>query len=132
PQKIPRSVKQMTATRWKKLIKEQTIAVGTYQPAFDSVIADLAAILQERDAAYKQFRQEGKQLMITKISDRGAKNVVQNPLITLWDKLNATALAYWRDLGLTPKGLKAIGETVTQSESGLKELSKVLSDLDRL
>ena len=122
----------MTATRWKKLIKEQTIAVGTYQPAFDSVIADLAAILQERDAAYKQFRQEGKQLMITKISDRGAKNVVQNPLITLWDKLNATALAYWRDLGLTPKGLKAIGETVTQSESGLKELSKVLSDLDRL
>lgn len=122
----------MTATRWKKLIKEQTIAVGTYQPAFDSVIADLAAILQERDAAYKQFRQEGKQLMITKISDRGAKNVVQNPLITLWDKLNATALAYWRDLGLTPKGLKAIGETVTQSESGLKELSKVLSDLDGL
>ena len=122
----------MTATRWKKLIKEQTIAVGTYQPAFDSVIADLAAILQERDAAYKQFRQEGKQLMITKISDRGAKNVVQNPLITLWDKLNVTALAYWRDLGLTPKGLKAIGETVTQSESGLKELSKVLSDLDRL
>lgn len=122
----------MTATRWKKLIKEQTIAVGTYQPAFDSVIADLAAILQERDAAYKQFRQEGKQLMITKVSDRGAKNVVQNPLITLWDKLNATALAYWRDLGLTPKGLKAIGETVTQSESGLKELSKVLNDLDGL
>ncbi|MDE5767959.1 MAG: P27 family phage terminase small subunit [Oscillospiraceae bacterium] len=125
-------MKQMTATRWKKLIKEQTIAVGTYQPAFDSVIADLAAILQERDAAYKQFRQEGKQLMITKVSDRGAKNVVQNPLITLWDKLNATALAYWRDLGLTPKGLKAIGETVTQSESGLKELSKVLNDLDGL
>lgn len=122
----------MTATRWKKLIKEQTIAVGTYQPAFDSVIADLATILQERDAAYKQFRQEGKQLMITKVSDRGAKNVTQNPLITLWDKLNATALAYWRDLGLTPKGLKSIGETVTQSESGLKELSKVLSDLDGL
>ncbi len=122
----------MTATRWKKIIKEQTMEVGTYQPAFDSVIADLAAILQERDAAYKQFRQEGKQLMITKVSDRGAKNVVQNPLITLWDKLNATALAYWRDLGLTPKGLKAIGETVTQSESGLKELSKVLNDLDGL
>ncbi|MDE6730694.1 MAG: P27 family phage terminase small subunit [Oscillospiraceae bacterium] len=125
-------MKQMTATRWKKIIKEQTMEVGTYQPAFDSVIADLAAILQERDAAYKQFRQEGKQLMITKVSDRGAKNVVQNPLITLWDKLNATALAYWRDLGLTPKGLKAIGETVTQSESGLKELSKVLNDLDGL
>ena len=122
----------MTATRWKKIIKEQTISVGTYQPAFDSVIADLATILQERDAEYKQFKQEGKQLMITKISDRGAKNVVQNPLITLWDKLNATALAYWRDLGLTPKGLKAIGETVTQSESGLKELSKVLNDLDGL
>ncbi|MDE6706852.1 MAG: hypothetical protein K2K06_07525, partial [Oscillospiraceae bacterium] len=62
----------MTATRWKKLIKEQTEKVGTYQPAFDSVIADLASILEQRDAAYKQFRQEGRQLMIVKVSDRGA------------------------------------------------------------
>lgn len=123
----------MTATRWKKLIKEQTEKVGTYQPAFDSVIADLASILEQRDAAYKQFRQEGRQLMIVKVSDRGAKNMVQNPLITLWDKLNLTALAYWRDLGLTPKSLKAIGESVMQSKNtGLKELSEVLNELDRL
>ena len=123
----------MTAANWRKLIKEQTVKVNTYQPSFDLVIADLATILEQRDAAYKQFKKEGKQLMIEKVSDRGARNIVQNPLITLWDKLNVTALAYWRDLGLTPKGLKAIGENSTQTKnSGLKNLSEVLDELDGL
>lgn len=122
----------MTAARWKNLIREKTVEIGTYKSAFDSVIADLAAILEQRDAAMKQFRAEGKQLMVKKISDRGAENTVQNPLITLWDKLNATALAYWRDLGLTPKGLKAIDETALKPKkaTGMDELSKVLSTLD--
>ena len=122
----------MTAAHWKRIIKEQTVEIGTYKPAFDAVIADLAAILEQRDAAMKQFRDEGRQLMVRKISDRGAENTVQNPLITLWDKLNASALAYWRDLGLTPKGLKAIDETALKPKkaTGMEDLSKVLSQLD--
>lgn len=122
----------MVAKRWQRLITDQTIEIGTYKHAFDPVIADLAAILEQRDAAIKQFRAEGKQLMVQKISDRGAVNTVQNPLITLWDKLNATALAYWRDLGLTPKGLKAIDENAMKgkkSGGGMDDLAKVLNDL---
>ena len=122
----------MTAAKWKKLIQEKTIETGTYKPAFDAVIADLAAILEQRDAAMKQFRAEGRQLMVKKVSDRGAENTVQNPLITLWDRLNTTALAYWRDLGLTPKGLKAICDSAMnpRQADGMEELSKVLSQLD--
>ena len=122
----------MTASRWKKIIKEQTTNIGTYNKAFDPVIADLAKILEQRDASYKQFADEGKHLMVEKTSDRGAVNIVQNPLVTLWDKLNATALAYWRDLGLTPKGLKAINESAlkSQKQTGAEALAKVLSELD--
>ena len=122
----------MTASRWKKIIIEQTTNIGTYNKAFDPVIADLSAILEQRDAAYKQFVDEGKHLMVEKTSDRGAVNIVQNPLVTLWDKLNATALAYWRDLGLTPKGLKAIDETALKPKKapGAEALEKVLSELD--
>lgn len=122
----------MTAARWRKIIIEQTIAIGTYKPAFNSVIADLATILEQRDAALKQFKKEGKQLMVKKVSDRGAENMVRNPLITLWDELNKTALAYWRDLGLTPKGLKAIDEMAMkpQKNDGLENLAKVLGSID--
>lgn len=124
----------MTAARWKKLIKEQTIGIGTYKPEFDLVIADLAMILEQRDAALKSFKKSGGHLVIQKISDRGAVNMAQNPLITLWDKLNSTALSYWRDLGLTPKGLKAIDDMAMkpQKNDGLESLAKVLTSVDEL
>lgn len=119
----------MTAARWNKIIQEQAIAIGTYKPAFDPVIADLAAILEQRDAAMKQFKAEGKHLMVKKISDRGAENMVRNPLITLWDELNKTALAYWRDLGLTPKGLKAIDDAAMKPKKA-SGLAEVLAELE--
>ena len=49
----------------------------------------------------------------------GATNAEQNPLIRMLNDLNRDALAYWRDLGLTPAGLKRI------KESALKEPEKI-------
>ena len=37
--------------------------------------------------------------------------MVKNPALAVWDELNKSALAYWRDLGLTPAGLKHITNT---------------------
>lgn len=41
----------------------------------------------------------------------------------LWDDLNKSALAYWRDLGLTPAGLKKIDDAALkkQKRGGLME-----------
>jgi phage terminase small subunit len=55
----------------------------------------------------------------------------RNPLLRVWMDLNAQALAYWRDLGLTPSALRRItGESGKAKEAdspltaALKELAK--------
>lgn len=32
--------------------------------------------------------------------------MTKNPLLVLWDDLNKSALAYWRELGMTPSSYK--------------------------
>ena len=105
----------MTAKKWKSVIKKQTNQAGTYRKSFDSVIDTLSIILETRDLTYQQFLDEGSQIMVSK-SYRGMETMAQNPLLTLWDSLNKTALTYWRDLGLTPKGLKAIDEQAMKEQ----------------
>lgn len=106
----------MDKTEWKKSIQSMTEGVGTYKPEFDSVIDTLADILEQRDRAYQDFIDSGAEIVITKISDRGAENVGKNPRLTIWSDLNTQALSYWRDLGLTPAGLKRINETAIHAE----------------
>ena len=40
----------------------------------------------------------------------GATNMTKNPALVAIMDCNAQALAYWRDLGLTPAGLKRLGD----------------------
>lgn len=119
----------MKAASWKKKIKEQCIEVGMYKPAFDSVIETLANILEQRDNAYDDFLVSGGEMCIIKISDRGATNIGKNPRLQLWIDLNSQALAYWRDLGLTPAGLKRINEQLVKPKkvSALTEALKALN-----
>lgn len=119
----------MDRDEWRRLIKRQTKAVGTYQKTFDSVIDTLAGILAERDAVYKQYEDEGSEALVEKISDRGARNHVINPFMTLWKDLNASALAYWRDLGLTPAGLKRINEAAMQKKEKGSALEEALKSI---
>ena len=49
-------------------------------------------------------------------NSHGATNSAKNPALMLWDELNKSALAYWRDLGLTPAGLKKIDDTALQTK----------------
>ena len=47
--------------------------------------------------------------MIVKVNTRsGEPKRAKNPALTLYMDLNTQALSYWRDLGLTPAGLKKI------------------------
>lgn len=110
-------------------MKETTTEVGTYRPSFDSVIDTLAAILEQRDEAYEAYIEDGR-AMIERISDRGAKNMVKNPRLSLWMDLNTQALAYWKELGLTPAGLKRIDDSVMKN--GAKTATALEKALERL
>lgn len=118
----------MTALAWKNKIRKQIQATGTYRPAFSSVVDSLAKVLEQRDAAYQQFLAEGSKFVVKKVSDRGAVNTAKNPLLQTWMDLNAQALSFWRDLGLTPAGLKKIDEEAMKPKKQ-NSLEKVLMDL---
>lgn len=100
----------MTKTKWKNKIKQACEDAGTYRPYFDSVIDTLAGIMESRDDAQDKFDKSGKQTVVMHTNKGGATNIVKNPALVVVDDLNKTALSYWRDLGLTPAGLKRIDE----------------------
>lgn len=91
---------------------------GTYQKHFDPVAGALAEILEQRDHAYEEFIEGGAQLMVEKTSDRGAVNMIKNPLLGTWNELNITALQYWRECGLTPASLKKLNEAAMKQDKG--------------
>lgn len=90
--------------------------VGTYRKAFDPTVTALSEILEQRDRTLSEFVKGGSQVMVEVVSDRGAVNQKQNPLLQLWGNLNTQALAYWRDLGLTPAGLKKLNDAVMKEQ----------------
>ena len=115
---------------WRKKIKTATETVGTYQESFNDVIDTLAMMLEERDRVYQQYVNEGSQPLVLVVSDRGQENMRNNPLLTTWRDINRDALQYWRDLGLTPAGLKKIvDDSMKAPESS--PLDKVLASLEQ-
>lgn len=120
----------MKANYWRKKIEEQCTEAGTMRNAFIPVIDALSIILERRDCVYKQFLDEGAQVVIEKTSDRGAKNMTQNPLFTTWKELNAQALLYWRELGCTPKGLKQISEESMKQTKKKTSLEDILREME--
>lgn len=118
----------MTKKTWFNKIKKATEAAGTYRPYFDSVIDTLAGILERRDQTEELFTNSGGKVLVKHTNKGGATNIEQNPAIRLINDLNRDALAYWRDLGLTPSGLKKINEKslIVKEKKGLAD---VLGDL---
>lgn len=121
----------MEAKKWISKIKRDTKRAGTYKPYFDEVIKTLAMILEERDQAREEFEAYGGSVIIEHTNKAGATNLEQNPALRLINDLNRDALTYWRDLGLTPKGLKAINEQALQEQKA-DALTEALADLSTL
>lgn len=120
----------MKSSTWKSRIKKACKEAGTYEPCFDNVIKTLAEILEKRDEAAEQYAALGSQPIISYTNKGGATNPTKNPALVLWDDLNKSALAYWRDLGLTPAGLKKIkgDQPEPKRESALAAALKEMSD----
>ena len=118
----------MTAKMWRIRIREQLSDLSqnpkTYRPAINT----LADILEQRDKIYAKYVEEGCQAVREYTNKAGATNLTKNPLLVLWDDLNKSALSYWRDLGLTPAGLKKIDEAALKGKKQ-STLEKALSEL---
>lgn len=119
----------MTQADWRKQIKESCEAAGTYRPFFDTVIDTLAGILERRDDALQQFKDSGGHVIVEHVNKAGAANAEQNPALRAVNDMNRDALAYWRDLGLTPAGLKRINEDAVKGKPKQNTLGSVLKDL---
>ena len=104
--------------------------MNTFKPSFNSAIDALAKILEQRDAAIEKFKADGSQIMISKVSDRGSVNPAVNPLVQLIDKLNNTALAYWRELGLTPLSYKKMQGSSAPAEEKKGGLAEALKSIE--
>lgn len=120
----------MEAKKWKSRIVKAMKAVGTYQPAFDSVILTLASILERRDEAEEVYINSGNEPIVEHTNKGGATNLEQNPVLRLINDLNRDALQYWRDLGLTPSGLRKINEEALQGKK-MSALDSVLASLEK-
>lgn len=116
----------MSKAEWLRKIKKAVRAVGTYQASFDAPMDTLAGILERRDKAVTDFEESGSVMVYPVTNTQGETVLKQNPLLKTVNELNRDALAYWRDLGLTPAGLKRINDTAVQKKETGSALAAAL------
>lgn len=107
----------MKAATWKKRIIKACEEAGTYRECFISVIDTLANLMEERDNAKQLFEESGGQTVIEYTNKAGATNQVKNPALVVLMDCDNLALSYWRDLGLTPAGLKKLKADAMKEET---------------
>ncbi len=116
----------MSKGSWKRKIISCMEDKDIYDDSFLPVIDTLSEILDRRACVIKQFEEEGSQYLITKTSDRGAKNTGKNPLLGIIQECERDALSYWTSLGLTPMSMKKIAKE-EKEEVRITPLMKVLN-----
>lgn len=119
----------MNRQEWRGRIVEACRQAGTYARQYDNVIDTLAQILEDRDKVREQYESTGAHPTIIHTNKAKEQNIVKNPMLVMEMDLNAAALAYWRDLGLTPRGFKALGAMDERQNKAGASLEKLLSGL---
>lgn len=114
---------------WIRKINAACRKAGTYQPQFKYVIDTLAQIMEDRDKVHEQYVATGSRPTIIHTNKAKEQNIVKNPMLVMELDLNAQALAYWRDLGLTPAGLKKLNADVVKDKTAGDGLEKLLAGL---
>lgn len=120
----------MKQAEWLERIQAAAVEAKTWKPYFFDVANTLAGIMERRDQALLQYEKTGAVPIIKHTNKGGNTNLVKNPMLILTDELEKTALQYWRDLGLTPAGLKRINEEAMKGEKPQSLLAEVLSAME--
>lgn len=119
----------MKKDAWEKKIIKACKDAGTYQAYFAEAIKTTAWILEQRDELIKKYEESGGEAVVEHINTKNQTNLEQNPCLRMINDLNRDIRAFLNDLGLTPKGLKAINEAALDKKEtnilakALKELS---------
>lgn len=119
----------MEKTEWIRKIKAACKKAGTFRPEFRYVIETLAQIMEDRDKVHEQYVASGAHPTINHTNKAKETNIVKNPMLVMECELNAQALAYWRDLGLTPAGLKKLNADVVKEKQSAGGIEKLLAEL---
>lgn len=119
----------MEKAEWIRKIKAACRKAGTYQPQFRYVIETLAQIMEDRDRVHEQYVESGSQPTVIHTNKAKEQNIVKNPMLVMELDLNAQALAYWKELGLTPAGLKRLNADVIKDKTASDGLEKLLAGL---
>lgn len=120
----------MSKKKWKNLINRQLSALGLQNDSYDSTVDSLSQILEQRDKTFQEFQESGGKSVIEYTNKGGSTNMTKNPLLVMWDELNKTALAYWRELGLTPSSYKKLTGEGPKKEETKKGLAAALASIE--
>lgn len=111
----------MNEKMWQKRIKNACELAGTYEPQYDITINALAKILERRDEAEAAYREASEGMVVEHTNKGGATNLTQNPIIRLINDLNRDALAYLKELCLTPKSIREDAKKPVKEPSALEK-----------
>lgn len=113
----------MDKKEWLKVIKDACEQAGTYSEEYSSVIDTLAGIMEIRDEAEKQYQESGAHPVVAYTNKGGHTNLRKNPALAVINEQNQQALAYWRDLGLSPAGFKKLdGAAIKKTGKSFEEV----------
>lgn len=121
----------MESKKWKTKISANLKKIKIEPKQYEAVINTLSDILEQRDACLERYIEDGSEPIMQYTNKGGATNTVKNPLLILWTDLNTQALAYWRELGLTPSAYKKMigGKPPEEKGSALVDaLAKLEND----
>ena len=98
----------MKFSTYKKHIIKNMKSLGIYKPEFLGTINELAKMLEDMDAAREKFEADGSKIIVEHTNKNGSTNLAKNPLYLALEGMQARVLQYYKELGLTPIGLKKI------------------------
>lgn len=110
-------------------LKDMMKKVGTYNESFDLTISMCARTIEDYERTLSQFERTGGNVVISYTNKNGSRNPVKNPLYQAIEYMRKDILAYLRDLGLTPSGLKKINQDSFTGEVKDSPLVEVLKRL---
>lgn len=90
--------------------------VGTYNKSFEITIETFAKLLFDYKETLEMFEKTGGSVVISHTNKNGATNIIKNPLYQSIEKMRTDIIAYARELGLTPAGLKKLNQELQEKK----------------
>lgn len=85
--------------------------------------------MELRDKAQEIYESTGGLPVVKHTNKAGAENIVKNPALVVVMDCNTQALSYFRDLGLTPLGMKRLGDKGVLDKDDDGSFAKALANL---